>query len=656
MTPGLGRWLLAFSLITALFGHGAHAQGVRSGQEYRVVLTAAPTHLPADGQSIARVTAQVRTWDGQDAPDGTEVYFTTDLGDLSTTGVVGRRETVAAVVSGGFSTVELSSDEAGTATVRADCRGSSDAVMVDFGGGGAESPVLRIEGGWVGYAQQDDFIEARTKASLTYRGLEVHAEVIQLSVQDLIVRADAVVLRRGDKQLEGEDAYLELGSMRGVLRRFGDEGVERVAFSATSLEPREEEAEVPEGAFRLIEAEPTIWQVCRRAALYPREKLVLQNASLYVNNQRILRYPPFWVVGFAGYTGSSNTSFVSVNTNGGLSVDFPFFFSVTDGTSDAVRVQHGARYSAGEARRGWSLGLEHSYQSRGSDAEGSLLFDGLPRSDWGVSFTHSQRVFGTGRASVSVLWPDHENLMMDVSAYQSSRVGSLSVRASVDRLQSVPGWGYATGADFLTRPVPLGRSGAALRFGSGVTYGATSLAATGATLTHHTSAYLSAPAWPLGGLRITPSLAETFSWNTNQETINSVRGELALRQPLGRTGSLGLRYTAEYASGWSSVLFDEGFHQQLSMNFSAAAGDRFDTYLNATYDLTDSNVYAYGHLGFRPWHKIRLGAVGTYYDYGDFAFDDLELSVTRQVGDRELGVAWTKSNQRLSLVFGTTWY
>jgi len=656
LSPGLRRGLLLIGLTTTLSGHAAHAQGVRSGQLYRVVLTAAPTRLPADGQSAARLTVQVRTLDDQPAPDGTEVYFSTDLGDVSTSGVVGRRESVVAQVAGGFATAELTSDVVGTATVRADCRGARDEAMVDFGGGGGESPTVRIEGGWVGYAQQEGFIEARSGAKLSYRGLEVHAEVIQLSTADLVVRADAVALKRGEKQLEGEDVYLELGAMRGVLRRFGDEGVERVTFSATTLEPREEASEVPDGAFRLIEAEPSIWQVCRRASLYPREKLVLESAALYVDNQRILRYPPFWVIGFGGYSGSSNTSFLSVNTNGGLSVDFPFFFSVTDNSSDAVRLQHGSRYGSVAARQGFSLGLEHTYQSRGNDAEGSLVFDGLPRSQWGMAFSHSQRAFGAGQASFNVQWPNHEDLFMDLSGYSSFRAGSLSMRASMDRMQSASGWGYSAGVDYLANAVRLGHSGPALRLGTGLTYGASSFVSQGARLTQRTSASLSVPGWRLGGLQLTPSLAETFTWNTDRETINSLRGELALQQPLRGMGSVGLRYTAEYASGSSAYLYQKGFHHQLSLNFSAAGSDRWSTYLNTTYDLTDQDLYAFGQFSYRPWHKLRVGVLGTYYDYGGFAFDDLELSLSRRVGDREIGLAWTKSNERLSLVFGTSWY
>ncbi len=660
MSPGACRALLLCSVATILVSHAAHAQGVPFGQNFRIELTAAPQRLPADGQSVARIQATVRTRDNQPAPDGTEVIFHTSVGHVSTTGVTGRTDSVSAQTQGGYAIVELTSEEPGTATVRASAGNAWTEVLVDFGGEAEESPVVHVEGGWVGYAQEFGFIEARTqkatRAKLTYKGLDVEADIIQLDISDLAVRADNVLFTQGDKELRGEDAYLELASLKGVVRRFGDEGIERVFFNGFTLAAQDQEWDIPPDAFRLSGAEPSIWQVCKRASLYPREKLVLRSAALYVDNQRILRYPPFWVVGFAGYRGTSNTSFLSLNTNGGLAVDFPFFLGVTDSASDAVRLQHGAPNAAVGARRGLSVAFEHSYERRSSDLEGSLVLHGIPRRDWGVSYVHSQRALGNGQASLSIQWPDHQNLFMDLNSYSLTRAGTLSTRASLDHTPSGGGWGYTLGTDFLGRSIPLGRAGTSVRFGTGLSYGASPFATGGAALTHRVSGFLSTPSWRAGTLSVTPSLSELFAWNTDGETQNSLRGELSLRQPLGSGSSVALRYTAEYASGSSPYLYQKGFNQQLSLNYSSFGSERWSTFLNATHDLTDRDLYAFASLSYRPWPKYRIGVLGSYYDFGAFSFDDLEVSLNRSIGDREIGIAWSKSDNRISLVFGTPWY
>ncbi|MBM3500091.1 MAG: hypothetical protein FJX74_15655, partial [Armatimonadetes bacterium] len=344
-------------------------QAIRFGGS-RVVITASPSRLPADGEAASRIRVEVRARDGSPVPDGTEVIVSTDLGDL-TTDAGSKQRSAAMRTSNGYLQVLLTSEEPGNATVRATYLDSRNQVTVQFTppgeGGRPESRVVHVSGGWVGYCTDLDLVEARGPAELRYQGLTVEADTLQLNPRTLVVRADGVRLKRRDRELECEDTYLELASMRGGCRRFGDLGVEEVYYNAYTLQPSDVEQKIPEGAYRFDDREGRIWTVTRSLSLFPNEKIVMRNASLHVDQRRVMRYPPYWVIAFEGYTGSSNTQFLQFDSTGGLALDFPFFFSVTDTSTGALKIQRGASNGSFMARNGWSLALEFTNQSLEGD-------------------------------------------------------------------------------------------------------------------------------------------------------------------------------------------------------------------------------------------------------------------------------------------------
>jgi hypothetical protein len=110
-----------------------------------------------------------------------------------------------------------------------------------------------------------------------------------------------------------------------------------------------------------------------------------------------------------------------------------------------------------------------------------------------------------------------------------------------------------------------------------------------------------------------------------------------------------MNYQYSYRSGDTSR---PGGGSLLGVDYSTAHERLWSVFLNGTWDLDESDTYAYLGIDyyFRPlW---RFGATGTHYDYDGTSFDDVELELGRSFGNREVGIRYSFENDRFSLELG----
>ncbi|MBC7287173.1 MAG: hypothetical protein H5T86_03835, partial [Armatimonadetes bacterium] len=343
---------MCLGLGPALVG-SAWAQGTWLGS-YRLDLTATPPSLPADGKTRSQVRADVRAFDGRPAPDGTLVVFNTDFGWLATR--EGERSATATVETrGGAAWVWVLSDASGTARVTARVRDTRATVTITFLRPGEAVPTrrpekaarsVRISGSWVGYCADANMVEARGRSRIDYGALRVEVgDMAVLDINTLTVYASNAVLKVEDYELPAEDAVLQLPAREGMVRCIVDGAVVRRRLDLSTLQPVESEEPIPPGSFSIPEVDGTVWFVASGIRVFPGEKVVLEGATLYSGMQKVLSLPRYWIVAMPGYTGASNSSMLTVNSDGGLAIDIPFFYRVTDSWTGAVKIQRGASMS-----------------------------------------------------------------------------------------------------------------------------------------------------------------------------------------------------------------------------------------------------------------------------------------------------------------------
>jgi len=250
---------------------------------YQLTLRADPDRVPADGGSEVVISVEVVDALGLPAPDGTYVHFATTMS---------RIVTPVQTVGGLAQTVLGGSNAAGVAVVSAIAGGSRSTVEVEFIGGpgsaAAGSRLVELNAEDLQYSPEKRVFVASGNAELRYQSIEVRADGMQYDVSANCVRAQGgVTLRSGRRVLAADALVYHLFGARGRLLRVGEE-VERLALEGEDLATKPDESEDP-CLWRPVSFDGTrTWVKATRAIVDPGQKVVLDHATFYVEDTRVL--------------------------------------------------------------------------------------------------------------------------------------------------------------------------------------------------------------------------------------------------------------------------------------------------------------------------------------------------------------------------------
>jgi hypothetical protein len=622
---------------------------------YRIDLRANPTRLAADGLTRCRIQAEVRRFDGSPAPDGTQIVFNTDIGWLSL-GQGDKRATVDTTIRGGVVVVFLSSDAAGVATVFARVQDSRTNVHISFlvpgskGLGGAERPPrsMTISGKWVGYCVEANAVEARGRNRVTYGRLVFDVgDVTVLNVQTLELHCLGAVLRRDKAEVETESLSADLSKGEVLVQRITEGTVVRQRLSLQTLTPIENDEPIPAGSFSVPETEGETWFVGTTVRVFPSEKVVLRNASVYSGNEKVLSLPPYWILAMPGFTGASNSSMLGVNSSGGFAFDMPFFYQVTDTWTGCVRLQKGTTMAGVSAASGWSLALHQEYSTEGGSL-GAMTLAGLPRSDWGFAWHDNRQGLQGSQLFTDFSTPDHDSLFLNTMLYRTLPSHQFSLSASFDRPADFDA-SYGATAQWMTYPRPfVGSRRLEYSLGTSMSLQRGALVDGSSNLVFGNDVYSSLGFAPSGMGRkwsLQPRLENVYSWFTNGTSRDVLRAELSLNGTVAGHNPLRLTYAAQNQSGDT---YTPGWHQEVDLFLSAYRG-KWSSYLMASRSLTNSDQMATLSMNYRLTDTWRLGALYTQYDFGLGNFSDVEFTLARAFFGQELGLRWSRETGRLSL-------
>jgi hypothetical protein len=630
------------------------AQIARSG-DYRLRVTAVPPQVPADGKSEVRLRVEVRAQSGELAAEQVQVIVTTSLGLLSGD-QASRQQTVYATAIGGVASVVATSDTPGLCTVTARVREARNSINIRFlAEGEASRPVsnvLHMGGEWVGYSVDQRVIQARDEASVQLGHLNIRAsDTIDVDLNSLTLRAfaleeDGVVVADGESELSGQQLYFDISERRGVICGMYDGEYRRLFFDGYDLQLLTDEWEIPADAFAQDMRETYTWMIADSISFFIGEKLVLRHGSAWAGEQRVLRFPSYWIIGLPGYAGSSNTDMLSVDSGGGVALDVPFFYSVTSTSTAAVKVQHGTHLGSAATRRGWALGWQSEYRALDDSYQGSVELGGLPRSNWGLQWQDQRSLGHDVNAYFNISSPDHRSLFSDANFLRYGDHGRYNLRSYVEAARDYD-TNYGVVADWLSNPQ---RFASRNWYRLGITASAQRDRATGRIeFGNMLLADLDLGSHALGSrTAVRPQLRNQFSWDTSGYRANGLRGGLDLAHRLGQSSSLALGYSAEYFSGDSTV---QGLEQILTLDLNASRG-KFYLFASGNRNLTFDDSFAFLDLSFWPNDQWRWQLSGTFYDFDVSSYSEWEISVARMFGQQEIGLTYSAETNRLSLLLG----
>ncbi|MCC6444054.1 MAG: hypothetical protein IT210_11445 [Armatimonadetes bacterium] len=632
------RYIVSIILWVAIAATASAQSTVNS-----IKLRATPDTIRADGLSKASIIAEVRDRSGQLVGDGTEIRFSTTLGNFN------GDTAVTVLTAAGTARVTLtSSTSVGTALVTATAGQANQEIRVNFGTqtiADRGPQYLNLTADWMAFATDYRVVDAIGKVRARWRYIEIRADSLQINVDQNIIRAqNHVKVTSGSKSLEGSMLYFSLLDSRGILLS-AEEG--KRFFQGEALTPLDPESQfTPEGAFVFEDTSGSGMLIRSRGLiLYPNEKIQFRSSTLYVSGGKVVNMP-YQVISLTGY-GDDMDQYLGYGTNG-LTLDLPFYYSMTADGSGALRVrfQEKAGWLGRNSRKGWSLDLEQKYGYK-SSGEGTVNVDHIASRDWGLHWDHSARISPESRGYFYMDYFNHQNLYGMATYNRQMRQASFNMNLFASKyfgqgfFPSSDNWTWDTYVESAARPL-----GKAFRW---TVAGRTSYT----TGTYNPSNLLKGTQLRLSAVprlldrqtTLTGSLSLGYTWGGNLASGNSVLSTFSANRRLTRDASLMVSY--DYTRQPS--FYRLGGRQRL--NSSLFLGDRSRWYASIYSSLTLDAPYrtSTAYMNFKLGTLWRIGMRGMEQKFGRFTYNDLELNVSRQIGRREALLRWSTSRHRIEL-------
>ena len=458
--------------IVAVLAAGA---ALAAAGSYTLRLSPFPKAEVADGHSQVTISAQVFN-DGRAVQDGTQVVFETNLGSY--------RESVVSTSGGWARATLITGGVPGTAHITARVLGgdsSASTCDVEFVKTREELTAARetIEAtstGTLVFANDIKVLEGSAPekgVTIRYRDLEIHADLVQLDLNDFSLRAKKATVRHGRRTVLYDSLFLNLTTRQGYgLTTYPASRPETlvpylngVAFVETGADGGPSIAQstmrfgmvevgrdgnhplatpLTEDPFEMADLSASPSTVgARKAVVYARREIQFHRADIFVNNARVLKFPLF-VVNLNGNTASPlvTDEILSVNDNQ-IALNYPHYLSLKPGMTSLLRFRTGERYGQGlSGSRGAFLDYELSW-SKGDDMQGGFTFGGVGRNDWVTSLRQFYRMNDRTTASMQIDSPSGKSLFG--SASLTHNLGNFNLALNATQNQSLTGSQFRNG-------------------------------------------------------------------------------------------------------------------------------------------------------------------------------------------------------------------
>lgn len=624
-----------------------------SAIQYNVRLRVTRTTLLSNGKDKTLIIAEVSDPSGRQAVSGVEVQFQTTLGTITPP---------RAATFGSSAQAELSASVTGVARVTALVAGSvSNTVEILF----TDDPEATFQGNnyvqisgskYLVYSATDQVVEAigkRPSARLTFRNTEITADHLQINCRDMIVRAqDNVTIRRGKNTAHVNRLYYSLSSGEGyaIAEQQGQLRTVFVSGMGLLMEPFTEI--LPNTFMKMAPMQVKLNVTAKNITYFPGDRLQFQHAKFY-QDQTLLVTLPYYEMALNSPELFSD-QFIKVGTSG-LGLELPYYYNVSPHAMGIILLRHQQQIgrSSFSQDNGWGVDVAQSYSSSGDKHyDGAYGFTGLSRSDWGFRWTHNSEFSKNTQGAFYVDFPQHDSVFSSanftqnlktfrwqttLSAGQSFGTAENSFRSNVyvetqpHRLDSKGGLSYTFGANYI---------GGAIH-STDPTVG--SLSETTESLT------FKAAARPrLLDKRTTFSNSFTIGhiWSNQGRNGLSTLASFSLDRTISGGSSLNLAY--DYVDQPGGLLVASGKHR-VGLTYSASAGKRFSMLIYGSGYLDTNESSLLGDVTYRLNNYWRLITSATLQKYQGQSYNDIEFTIGRRIGARELQFTYSTLYQRVSL-------
>ncbi len=644
--------ILTFVLICSLFSVRSTA-----GRAFNTLtLRASRSTLLADGKQSTDIIAEVRDSSGHIVGSGVNVQFQTTLGTLNQQ----QSQTFS-----GIARVRLTSSSlSGLAHVTAFSAGGGNAVLdLLFTNDPQElfegNMFVQIAGSsYLAYSATDRVVEAQGKnggAHISFRNINLTADRLQLHCDDNILRAhDNIVLKRGNHTLHATRLFYSLQTGQGYAIAELNSKLQTVIISGDNLIMQPSPTPIPSSYIMFPPLQVKLVVVANSITYFPGDKLQFRHPKFYQDQTQIMSLPYYELP--LNSEELFSDQFISVGTHG-LGLELPFYYNLSPRSTGIVYLRHeqqlGRSYYS--TQPGWGLDVIQGYNSLGDKRyDGAFGFTGLSRGDWGFRWNHNQEFNANSQGSFYLETPQHQSLISTANFNQQQRYFRWGANFSGgESLTSLRATSLRSEVYAETQPHKLANSKAFLyTLGTNIATGSTTsndalIGNTSDTTEDVTFRAFTRPIPIDHRTTLTNSFSIGNVWSSGTALAGtSSLATMALDHTFAGGGAMNLTY--DYVAQPGGLYVTSGKHR-LSLNYNISANKKLDVVVfGSTFlDSADSSLLA--DLSYRVDKDWRLLTGVTMQKYAGESYNDIQFTVGRRIGARELQFTYSTLNRRFSV-------
>ena len=638
-------WLAALMLLAALNVNNAHAAPA-------VSLRASKSTLLADGKQQTELFVNLQ---GAGLTNSVEVTFTTTKGTL--------RDTHVRAYGGVAHTTLTSSPVVGIAEITAFIPGAvSNTVSIEF----TDDPEATFEGnnymlitakGYLAYSATDKVIEAQGKdggTRLTFRNFELTADRLRLECNDHAnIRASGnVTFRRGKNVIHGLKLNFSLANNEGQAIAEIDGKLQAVKVGGSHLTLTPDALPAPSSRYIFPDLQIKLVINANSITYFPGDRLQFHRARFFQDQAKILELPYYELALNSDQLFSDH--FISVGTRG-FGLDLPFYYNLTPTNSGIIDVHHGQQVGRSffATNPGFGVDVMQGYSAQGDKRfEGAYGFTNLLSSNWDFRWQHSQLFGSNTQTSMYVDFPHHDSVFANTNISQQTKTLRYGLNVSESQaFTSDQSNTFHNDIYVETQPHRLLHSND-FNYVVSTSYSTSRFTAHDvASIPYHdTSEQVSFRAYTRPfKLDTRTTLTNSFSagqlWDGPTNTGVLGLATLSLDHTLSGGGAINLTY--DFATRPQHILDSGGKHRvSLAYNVTNNKHVQLSVFGSTYLDAADSSLFA--DAAYRLNKDWRILTQATIQRSQGQTYKDLEFTLGRRIGARELELTYSTYNKRIS--------
>ena len=630
----------------------------RCSAQYVVSIRATRYTVLSNGKDRTQLRAEVRETSGK-IVSNVDVQFFTSLGVLSQN---------RAMVFGGVAQTELSSSIAGVAKVTANVRGAvTEPIEIAF----TDDPEALYQGsnyvevngsGYLAYSVADKVVESsgqRGGARVRYKNIDITADRMYVYADGLIVRAHGnVTLKRGKSVVKASRLVYRMaeGSGFGIVETNGASKISEITGQNLRVAPLD--TQIPNSYLLLPTLTSKLVIAARGITFFPGDRIIFNKPKVIQDGQQI--YSAAYHQMRFDSTELFAEQFVSVGTNG-FALDLPVYYNLTPTSSGQLILHNQQQTGRGyfNQNNGFSADLIQSYNKLGAtQSEGAYGFTGLTRGNWGFSWLHNQDFGRNTQGGFYLDFPQHSAVSVNGNLNQQQRFFRWGMNLTGGQTWIAP-VATNTRSDIYAETQPRQLMGQRnLLYTFGTTFSNASIKSTSTLLTSRTDSSqqinmraFTRPRQLDANTTLTNSFQVGQIWQNNGESGIATLASIGIDRMLGQSGTVGFSY--DFVNQPAGAFTSTGQHR-LGVTYNVVKGKKFSTSLFGSFylDAPDANLYA--DMTYRLTNDWRVLFSGTLANYDAGSFRDLQFTLGRRLGAREIQLTYSTFYKRVSLDFTAT--